>query len=86
MTEILPVRVPHNRAMAATLQQWHNGNRSLIRRTLDGLRALDHPAECRTDAPINGYSHAHQVMAAHAKHHGCPRYLQAADITVAGGS
>ena len=78
MTEIhLPTRAPHNRAMAATLQIWHNRDRGLIQRTLDGLRALDHPATCRAKAPINSYAHAHQVLAAHAKHHGCPRYTAA---------
>ncbi|MGW4069446.1 hypothetical protein [Nocardia grenadensis] len=79
MTEIrpLPARIPHNRATAATLQQWHNRNRDLIQRTLDGLRALDHPVACRTEAPINSYAHAHQVLAAHAEHHGCPRYAAA---------
>ncbi|MEV0367486.1 hypothetical protein [Nocardia fusca] len=82
MTEIhLPTRAPHNRAMAATLQIWHNRDRGLIQRTLDGLKAMDHPAACRSGAPINGYAHAHQVMAAHAKHRGCPRYQAAFERT-----
>ncbi|MBF6350377.1 hypothetical protein IU448_15325 [Nocardia flavorosea] len=78
---LLPVRTP---ARAATLQRWHNTNRGLIQRTLDGLRALDHPAGCRAGVgPINSYAHAHQILAVHAKHHDCPRYSAAMDYTQA---
>lgn len=77
-THRLPIRVPKNRAMAATLQTWHTRDRSLLQGTLDGLRALDHPAPCRADAaPIKSYAHAHQIAAAHAGHRGCPRYIAA---------
>lgn len=77
---LLPVRTP---ARAATLQRWHNTNRGLIQRTLDGLRALDHPAGCRPDNPINSYAHAHQILAVHAKHRACPRYAAALTYTQA---
>ena len=83
MTEIhpLPQRMPHNQAMASTLQVWHTRNRALMERIAAGLRALDWPEACRSENPIRGYAHAHQVMAAHAGH-GCPRYRLAADYAV----
>lgn len=76
----LPRRVPHNQAMATTLQVWHNRNLALLERIAAGLRALDWPVTCRSEDAIRGYAHAHQVMAAHAKH-GCPRYQMASDYT-----
>ncbi|MGI5223190.1 hypothetical protein [Nocardia sp. CA-290969] len=72
-TPPLPARVPNNRNMATTLHIWHNRNRRLLQRIAAGLRALDHPAACRSQEPMRGYAHAHQVMAAHARHR-CPRY------------
>ncbi len=74
----LPQRVPHNQAMATTLQVWHNRNRALMERIAAGLRTLDRPASCRSEDSIRGYAHAHQVMAAHAEHN-CPRYRMASD-------
>lgn len=75
MTETppLPTRVSKNQAMATTLQIWHNRNRGLMERIAAGLRALDHPAGCRSPEPIHGYAHAHQVMGVHTGHR-CPRY------------
>ncbi|MET8799956.1 hypothetical protein ABZV91_26625 [Nocardia sp. NPDC004568] len=82
MTETppLPTRVPYNRAMAATLQIWHNRDRGLMERIGAGLRALDHPAGCRSEEPMRGYAHAHQVMDVHA-YHRCPRYDLAVSYT-----
>lgn len=72
----LPVREPTNRIMA-TAGRWNMRNRNLMERVIDGLKALDRPAICRSQAPIRGYAHAYQVMAVHAEHH-CPRYGMAA--------
>ncbi|MFD4406525.1 hypothetical protein ACFWPH_27555 [Nocardia sp. NPDC058499] len=82
MTETppLPTRTPGNQAMATTLQIWHNRNRALMERIAAGLRALDYPACCRSEEPLRGYAHAHQVMAAHARHR-CPRYDLASRYT-----
>lgn len=83
----LPTRAPHNLAMAATLRLWQAGRHwvtddpAILRRVADGLRALpaDHPtAHCRSQEPIRGYAHAHQVMGVHAAHR-CPRYATAAE-------
>ncbi len=76
----LPVRVPRNRAMAATIRLWHTRNRARLEAVAVGLRALDWPAVCRSQDPLRGYAHAHQVMAAHAKHR-CPRYRMAGEYT-----
>lgn len=82
----LPVRAPHNLAMAATVRLWQSGMKwvtddpVILRRLAAGLRALPthYPTSyCRARAPICGYAHAHQVMAVHAAH-GCPRYEAAA--------
>lgn len=81
MTEIeLPVRTLSQRAV--TMQRWNTRNRQLIEEVLHGLRALGHPEQCRT-RDFRGYAHAHQVAAAHAKHHGCPRYTAAMAYTQA---
>lgn len=82
MTETpqLPTRVPSNQAMATTLRMWHNRNRELMERITAELRALDYPDRCRSQEPIRGYAHAHQVMAVHARHR-CPRYELAARYT-----
>ncbi|MFI5719718.1 hypothetical protein [Nocardia sp. NPDC051750] len=66
--------------MATTPQIWHSRNRGLLERIVAGLRALDHPAGCKTQNPMRGYAHAHQVMAVHA-HHRCPRYVLAVRYT-----
>lgn len=85
-TPALPVRAPHNLAMAATVRLWQAGKRwvtddpVILRQLADGLRALpaDRPAaHCRSRDPIRGYAHAHQVMDVHAAHR-CPRYEAAA--------
>lgn len=85
-TPVLPVRAPHNLAMAATVRMWQAGKRwvtddpVILRQLADGLRALsaDCPtAHCRSRDPIRGYAHAHQVMDVHAAHR-CPRYEAAA--------
>jgi hypothetical protein len=69
----LPARVPNNQATATTLQIWHSRNLALLERVATALRALDHPAACRSQEPLRGYAHAHQVMGVHARHR-CPRY------------
>lgn len=83
----LPIRAPHNLAMAATVRLWQAGRNwvtddpAVLRRLADGLRALpaDHStAYCRSPEPIRGYAHAHQVMDVHAAHR-CPRYEAAAE-------
>lgn len=81
MTEIhaLPVRTS---ARAITIQRWHNTNRQLIERVLAGLRALDRGNSCHVTDRIYSYAHAHQIMAGHAHHRGCPRYTRAANYTV----
>ena len=82
----LPARVPHNSAMAATLRLWQAGRNwvnddpEILRRLAHGLRRLsaDYPtAHCRSEDPIRGYAHAHQVMDIHVSHR-CPRYAVAA--------
>lgn len=79
----LPVRVPRNRSITATLRLWYAPDRSLLERVRAGLRALpDHPTPyCRSREEIRGYAHAHQVMAAHAAHR-CPRYEAAAEYAL----
>lgn len=81
-TPALPVRAPHNLAMAAAVRLWQAGRRwvsddpEVLRRLADGLRALpvDRPTRhCVSRDPIRGYAHAHQVMDVHAAHR-CPRY------------
>ncbi len=72
-TPPLPTRMPNNQTTMATYATWHNRNRGLMERIAAGLRALDSPAVCRSQAPVRGYAHAHQVMAVHARHR-CPRY------------
>ncbi|MGA6203765.1 hypothetical protein ACPESR_03295 [Nocardia testacea] len=88
MTEIpaLPFRAPKNRAMAATLKLLHAGTRwvaddpKILRQIADGLRGMDQPTtHCRSQAPIRGYAHAHQVMATHAEHR-CPRFETAVEF------
>ncbi|MGW0006195.1 hypothetical protein ACWDT6_20425 [Nocardia grenadensis] len=88
MTEIpaLPFRAPRNRAMAATLKllqagkTWVTDDPKVLRQIADGLRNLDQPTtHCRSQAPIRGYAHAHQVMATHAEHR-CPRFETAAEF------
>lgn len=88
MTEspALPFRAPSNRAMAATLQllqagkTWFTDDPKVLLQLADNLRAIDHPtAHCRSQAPIRGYAHAHQVMATHAEHR-YPRFATAAEF------
>ena len=88
MTEIhLPTRAPHNRAMAATLQQLHakthfaGSDMHLLQQLANGLRRLDTHGPCHYSDPIRGYSHAHHVMAIHAGHR-CDRYQVAADYAM----
>jgi hypothetical protein len=82
MSEIsLPIREPHTRERATTPRIWHTRNRGLMVRVLHGLRALDYPAACKSLQPLRGYAHAHQVMAAHARHR-CPRYRMAGKYTM----
>jgi hypothetical protein len=64
--------------MAATLKllqagkTWVTDDPKVLRQIADGLRNLDQPTtHCRSQAPIRGYAHAHQVMATHAEHR-CP--------------
>ncbi|WP_328388151.1 hypothetical protein [Nocardia sp. NBC_00416] len=73
--------------MAATIRLWQASRNwvtddpAVLRRLADGLRALavEHStAYCRSQDPIRGYSHAHQVMDVHAAHR-CPRYEAAAE-------
>ncbi|GGL37714.1 hypothetical protein GCM10011588_60510 [Nocardia jinanensis] len=71
--------------MAATLKllqagkTWVTDDPRILRQIADGLRTLDHHAtHCRSQAPIRGYAHAHQIMATHAAHH-CPRFDAAAE-------
>ncbi|WP_416565102.1 hypothetical protein [Nocardia testacea] len=78
----LPTRPPRNRAMAAALRYWHSSrarDRALLERITQGLRALpdEFPSShCRSTVPIRGQSHAHQLMAIHARHR-CGRYIEA---------
>lgn len=73
-------RIPNNQAGAAIRRIWHNRNRALMERIAAGLRALDRPPGCKSQDPMRGYAHAHQVMAVHAGHR-CPRYDLAARYT-----
>jgi hypothetical protein len=76
----LPTRAPNNQAMTTALQVWHNRNRGLMERIAAALRSLDQPDACRSDEPLRGYAHAHQVMDVHARHR-CPRYILAVRYT-----
>ncbi|MBF6351955.1 hypothetical protein IU448_23485 [Nocardia flavorosea] len=85
----LPIRQPSDPAMAGTLRLWHareawvTDDPAILRRLADGLRHLsdEHRADdCRSQEPIRSYSHAHQLMAAHADHT-CIRYTTAAAYT-----
>lgn len=85
-TPVLPVRAPHNLAMAAAVRVWQAGRKwvtddpVILRQLADGLRSLPtgYPtAHCRSGDPIRGYAHAHQVMDVHAAHR-CQRYEAAA--------
>jgi hypothetical protein len=85
MTEIhpLPTRAPNNRAMAATLKllQWQAPEPGLLRRMAADFGALNYPTRtCTCRDMINGYAHAHQIMAVHAEHR-CPRYTAAYERT-----
>jgi hypothetical protein len=62
MTETLPTRAPHNRAMGATMRL---------------LRWLEWPGDCANDTAIRGTAHAYNLLANHARHR-CPRYGMAA--------
>lgn len=89
----LPTRAPHNLAMAATVRLWQTGqvwvadDPAILRRLVDGLRAL--PADpptghcCCSREPIRGFAHAHRLMDVHAGHR-CPRFDTAADYAAEG--